>query len=423
MQELNYRNFANRQQQAFIEQLQIATIDKAIPNPFYCYSKSSIIKNFTNFTAEFDRQKITNYQICYAIKANPNLHLVSLLAKLGAGIDAVSIGEIERAIYAGISPEKIIFAGVGKTNAEIKSALEFGVNQFSVESKAELLMINDIALKLNKIVKFSLRINPDIDAKTHSNISTGRKGDKFGVDIEFAEDIYLLARHLPAIEIHGIAMHIGSQLTNIEPFRKAFAKMLDLATKLQNHGIKISQLDFGGGIGVLYQNESLIDVKSYIELVNEIASKIGAKIVIAPGRAIIASSGVLVSSVILLKTTGDKNFAIIDASMNDLARPGLYGSYHEVLPVSKNLCNNQFETYNLAGPVCESTDVLAKNRLLPQLQAGDLLLFLTAGAYGSAMSSQYNCRPLIPEILVDENNFTIIRRRPNFAEMTTLETL
>ena len=422
MQDLTYRNTKDRFQQLFIEKLSIDSIANVVKTPFYCYSKQNLINNFHNFVAEFNRQQVSDYQICYAIKANQNLHIASIFAKLGAGIDAVSIGEIERAICVGTSPEKIIFAGVGKTFVEIESALKLGVHEFSVESQAELFMISQVAAKIGKIAKFSLRVNPDIDAKTHSNISTGRKGDKFGVDIELAEEIYLLAKHLPAIEIHGISMHIGSQITTIEPFRKAFAKMADLAYKLKNHNIEIKQLDFGGGIGVFYKDEVLIDLKEYISLIKETAAKFNAKIVIAPGRSLVASAGMLVSSVILLKNTGDKNFTIIDASMNDLARPGLYGSYHEVLPCVKDFSINQEAVLtNLAGPVCESTDVLAKSRLLPPLNPNDLLVFLTAGAYGSAMSSQYNCRPLIPEVLVDGEDFKIIRRRPSFLEMISLE--
>ena len=405
--------------EAFVENVAISEIAKAVGTPFYCYSKKSLSENFQNFVNAFAAEKITDYKICYAIKANFNLHLVKILAGLGAGIDAVSAGEVFRALKAGIKPDKIVFAGVGKTKSEIEFALRNGVEEFSVESIPEMFLLNEVAISLGKKAKFSLRVNPNVDAKTHAKISTGKKGDKFGVDIELAEEIYAKAAKLPGLEVYGIAMHIGSQITTIEPFESAFKKLRDLCLKLRNQGHKISALDFGGGIGILYKNENTLMLESYAQLIKKITDDLNVKITIAPGRAMIGNAGILVTSTVFVKETAAKNFVIIDAAMNDLMRPGLYDSYHEVLPAVKKY--GAKASYDLAGPVCESTDFLARDRDLIDPKAGDLFIFAGAGAYGSSMSNEYNCRPLVPEVLVDGDNFKIIRRRPTFEEMLHLE--
>ena len=418
MEYLSYKNTGNCDE-IFVENIAITKIAKVVGTPFYCYSKKTLIKNFENFSNAFSKAEISDYKICYAIKANFNIHLVKVLTELGAGIDAVSAGEIFRGIKAGVDPKKIVFAGVGKTREEIEYALKNGVEEFSVESIAEMFLLNEVAVILNKKAKFSLRVNPNVDAKTHDKISTGRKGDKFGVDIELAEEIYSKASKLPGLEIYGVAMHIGSQITKIEPFELAFQKLRDLCLKLRAAGHKISALDFGGGIGILYKNENTLLINDYADLIKEITKDLNVKITIAPGRALLGSAGVLVSKVVFLKETEVKNFIIIDAAMNDLMRPGLYGSYHEVLPVIKKI--GQKNTYDLVGPVCESTDTLAKDRELIEIKSDDLLLFASAGAYGSSMSNEYNCRPMIPEVLVDGDDFKVIRRRPSFEEMLRLE--
>jgi diaminopimelate decarboxylase len=458
MKDLCYKSDAQQQNVLFIENMAISEIAAAIGTPFYCYSKKSLINNFQNFTVAFAAAGISDYKICYAIKANYNIHLVKILVANGAGIDAVSGGEIFRALKARANPKKIVFAGVGKTRGELEFALKNGVEEFSVESVAEMFLLNEVALALGKKAKFLLRVNPDIDAKTHDKISTGRKGDKFGVNIEQAAEIYARAAKLSGLEIHGIATHIGSQITTLEPFRAAFKKLRALCLHLRNAGHKISVLDFGGGIGISYKNENIMLIQDYVKLIKEITANLDVKITIAPGRAIIGNSGIMVTKVLFLKEaenfggsfggnlaespgenpgenqeknfaenpggkTGEnysvRNFAIIDAAMNDLMRPGLYGSYHEVLPVIKK--TGPFMTYDLAGPVCESTDILAHNRKLNILKPEELLVFCGAGAYGSAMSGQYNCRPLIPEILADGSKFSVIRRRPSFEEMLFLE--
>lgn len=418
MKYLSYKNQKNSDQ-LFVENVAIADIAAKVGTPFYCYSKKSLVENFQSFADAFAAAEITNYKICYAIKANFNIHLVSILSSLGAGIDAVSAGEVFRALKAKVDPKKIVFAGVGKTREEMEFALKNGVEEFSVESEAEIFLLNEVAGKLGKKAKFSLRVNPNVDAKTHDKISTGRKGDKFGVDIEKAEEIYAKVARLPNLEIHGIAMHIGSQITTIEPFKAAFQKLRELCLLLRKNGHKVSALDFGGGIGILYKNENTLLLNDYAKLIKEMIDGLDVSVTIAPGRAMVGNAGLLATKVIFLKETDVKNFVIIDAAMNDLMRPGLYGSYHEVLPAVKKY--GEKVVYDLAGPVCESTDILAQAREFVSPKAEDLLVFCSAGAYGSSMSNEYNCRPMIPEVLVDGDKFSVIRKRPSFEEMLRLE--
>jgi len=427
-----YRNKSDKNDQTpiskeelFVENVAISKIAEVVGTPFYCYSKKDLQENYLAFVGAFKKANIVNYKICYAIKANFNLSLVKILAENEAGIDAVSAGEIHRALVCGIDPHKIVFAGVGKTSEEIEFALKNGVQEFSVESVPEMFLLNEVATKLNKIAKFSLRVNPDIDAKTHDKISTGRKGDKFGVDINRAEEIYGLAAKLTNLDIFGISMHIGSQITNLEPFKKSFLAMRNLCLSLKEAGHKISNLDFGGGIGISYQGEQTVGLDDYAALIKETILNLDVSTTIAPGRAIVGDAGLLITKTIFIKETDSKNFVIIDAALNDLMRPGLYGSHHEILPVRKKSAADIgfVGEFNFAGPVCESTDILAKNRKIAVPRSGDLFAFTCAGAYGSSMSNEYNCRPLVPEVLVDNDSFKIIRRRPSFTEMTNLENL
>ena len=311
------------------------------------------------------------------------------------------------------------FAGVGKTRQEVGYALNAGVEEFSAESEPEIFLLNEVATFLNKKIKLSLRVNPNVDAKTHDKISTGRKGDKFGIDIDKAERIYEKAEKLPAIEIYGISTHIGSQITSIDPFKTAFLKVRELCLSLRKKGFDIKSLDLGGGIGILYKDENTLLIQDYATMIKEIIKDLDVKLTIAPGRALVGNAGLMVSEVVYIKETDVKDFIILDAGMNDLMRPGLYGSYHEVLPVITK--NGERSQYDLVGPVCESTDVLAKNRKLVNPKSGDLFAFFSAGAYGSSMSNEYNCRPMIPEVLVDGDNFYIIRHRPSFEETLRLE--
>ena len=411
MKYLSYKN-----NQMFLEGVAIADIAKQVGTPFYAYSKKMLAENYASFADNFSD---VDCKICYAIKANANLSLVKILAGLGSGVDAVSAGEIYRAIKAGINPHKIVFAGVGKTIEEISYALTVGVEEFSVESEAEMYALSATATKLGKKAKFSLRVNPHVDAKTHDKISTGRKGDKFGVDINFAEEIYAKAAKLSGLEIYGISTHIGSQIISLEPFEAAFIKIRQLCLQLRKNGHNIQSLDFGGGIGITYKDEITIDLAKYAAMIKKITQDLNIKLTLAPGRAMVGNVGVMVTKVVYLKETVAKNFVIIDAAMNDLARPGLYGSYHEVMPAQQK--TGAKVLYDLAGPICESTDILAKARELSNVEADDLLVFLSAGAYGSSMSNEYNCRPLIPEVLVDGAQFKIIRRRPSMDEMLNLE--
>jgi diaminopimelate decarboxylase len=420
MKYLSYRNYQNKSQ-LFVENVAISEVANAVGTPFYCYSKNCLIDNYQEFVLAMEANKISDYKICYAIKANYNIHVVSLLSSLKAGIDAVSAGEIYRALKAGINPQKIVFAGVGKTREDIEFALNNGVVEFSVESIDEMFLLNEVATKLNKTAKFSLRVNPHVDAKTHDKISTGRKGDKFGVDIDLVEEIYTIASKLPALEIYGISMHIGSQILTTEPFILAFKKMRELYFKLTKMGFKIKNLDFGGGIGINYKDDKTISVNDYIKIIRDLTKDLAVSITIAPGRAIVGNAGLLITKAIYTKQTPNKNFVIIDGAINDLMRPGLYGSYHEVLPVCKK--NNSVAIFDFAGPVCESTDILAQARKINIPQANDLFAFCSAGAYGSSMSNEYNCRPLVPEIMIDDAKFSIIRRRPTFDEMMKLENL
>ncbi|MFM7620077.1 MAG: diaminopimelate decarboxylase [Alphaproteobacteria bacterium] len=418
MKNLTYRTSSNNCQELFIEDLSIRSIAQEVGTPFYCYSQQDLIKNYKTFEEQLKLNNFNDFKICYAIKANFNLHIVSLLASLGSGIDAVSAGEIFVALKAGINPQKIVFAGVGKTQEEMIFALQNGVEEFSVESIPEMYLLNEVAVRLNKKAKFSLRVNPNVDAKTHQKISTGKKGDKFGVDIEQAIAIYEIASKLSGLEVYGIAMHIGSQITALEPFQKAFAKMRQLFEQLQQKNIAIHSLDFGGGIGITYRNEQAIDIANYCKLLKDVVKDLQVKIVIAPGRAIVGNAGVLVTKTLFIKPTAIKNYLIVDSAINDLMRPGLYGSYHEVMPVVKN--QEPAMRFDIAGPVCESTDILANDRIINTPKINDLLVFCSAGAYGSSMASEYNFRPLVPEVLVNKAQFKIIRRRPSYEEMLKL---
>ncbi|MFZ9469906.1 MAG: diaminopimelate decarboxylase [Rickettsiales bacterium] len=418
MKNLSYKNHNNKTE-LFIENVALSKIAKSIGTPFYAYSRLSLFENYENFVEAFEFHKIFNYKICYAIKANYNVNLVKILANLGSGVDAVSAGEIYRAIEAGINPQKIVFAGVGKTREDMIFAFENGVEEFSVESIEEMFLLNEVAINLGKIAKFSVRVNPDVDAKTHDKISTGRKGDKFGIDFDNALEVYNIASKLSGLEIYGIAMHIGSQIIDLNPFEKAFYKLKNLYSELTKLGFKIKNLDFGGGIGINYKNESTIDIIEYVGLIKKIIAGTDVSVTIAPGRAIVGNAGLLVTKTIFHKETPTKNFVIIDGAINDLMRPGLYGSYHEVIPVEKRIWHRA--KFDFAGPVCESTDILAKDREIVVPRIGDLFAFLSAGAYGSSMSSEYNCRPLVPEVLIDDNEFKIIRKRPTFKEMLRLE--
>ncbi len=402
------------------EQVKISDIAEQIATPFYLYSSATFTRHFKVLSEALE---LENKLVCFAVKACSNIHILKLLGSLGSGADVVSQGEIYRALEAGIAANKIVFSGVGKSKEEINFALEHDILQFNAESKEELALINECAAVLGKKAQLALRINPDVAAKTHDKISTGKKGDKFGVDLDQAFAVIKYAQTLAHIDFSGVSVHIGSQITELDTFRQAFVKVCEFVKELEEQQIILKTIDFGGGLGVPYGAHDTIDPAHYGALISELVNKYAFQdklIIFEPGRLIAANAGVLVTSIVLIKDVGHKKFAICDAAMNDLLRPALYGSAHEIVTVKE--ANSSTENYDIVGPVCETSDVFHKDLALPELKAGDLLVLRSAGAYGAVMSSEYNTRPLTPEILVSDTQFKIIRKRPSYQQMLALET-
>jgi diaminopimelate decarboxylase len=393
----------------------VAEIAAQVGTPFYLYSAQQLRENFSAYQTAFATADAT---ICFAVKSCSNIAILKLLNASGAGADTVSGGEIRRALLAGIAPEKIIFSGVGKTREEIAFALESRIGQLNVESPEELEMINEIAATRKVQARVSIRVNPDVDAGTHEKISTGRKSDKFGVPWHGVWETYQKARSLSHLEVQGLACHIGSQITDSKPFNDAFLRVATLARKLQAEGFALKRIDLGGGLGIRYKNEHPIGIPEYAALVMNHVRPLGLRLFLEPGRSISASAGALVSQVLLIKQTEGRNFVVLDAGMNDLARPAIYDAYHDIVPVRQR---DAAESYDFVGPVCESSDIFGSNRRVSKLESGDLVAILNAGAYGAAMSSNYNTRPLPPEVLVDGNQLKFIRERQDFAEIIALE--
>lgn len=393
------------------ENVSILDIAKQIGTPFYCYSTATFTRHFTVFDAAFDG---IDRQICFAVKANSNIAVLKLLGDLGAGADTVSGGEIKRALRASIDPAKMVFSGVGKTRDELRFALEQNIGQFNVESIAELHMLHEEAEKLGVKAPIALRVNPDIAAGTHDKISTGRKQDKFGIAWESIHEAYNIASTLSGLNVLGVATHIGSQLTQLEPFEKAFRKIAGLVHELRQEGHVISRVDLGGGLGIPYENETPPSPADYGDLVKNIIQDLDVKLMLEPGRLIAGNAGILVSSVVLKKQTSDQIFLVIDAAMNDLARPALYDSYHEIVAVQKA---DTTEKADVVGQICESSDVFGRNRNLPPLHENDLIAIRSAGAYGAVMASTYNTRELVPEVLVKDNVFAVIRKRQTMEDL------
>ena len=409
MDHFNYRNG-----QLYAEDVSVAEIAKSVGTPFYVYSTATLVRHFQLFD---DALKGMDHCICYAMKAASNQAILKTLGNLGAGMDVVSGGEYRRAISAGISPEKVVFSGVGKTLEEITLALQNGIRQFNVESDSELEKISSIASSMDKIAPIAIRINPDVDAQTHEKIATGKAENKFGIPLSRAREVYFKASQLPGISIMGIDLHIGSQLTELEPFKKAYQKLADLTHILRQDGHKIKRLDLGGGLGIPYEkNKSAPPLPAeYGKMVSEVLGHLDCEIEIEPGRLIVGNAGILVSSVLGVKNGGNRNFLILDAAMNDLIRPAMYDAYHDIIPVKQT--NSPEAVYDVVGPVCETGDTFAKKRKMPELSESDLVAFRSAGAYGAVMSSEYNTRPLIPEVMVNKNEFSIIRKRPSYEEI------
>jgi len=397
------------------ENIALSALAAEFSTPCYVYSKAALESAYARFKAGFAG---TDHLICFAVKANPNIGILNLFARLGAGFDIVSGGELARVLEAGGDPAKIVFSGVGKTEREMQAALEAGIFCFNVESDAELERLNSVATSLNKVAPVSLRVNPNVDAKTHPYISTGLKNNKFGVAYESAFSLYQHAAQLSNIEVHGVDCHIGSQLTELAPFLDAFDRVLALVDQLSEAGIPIQHIDAGGGIGICYDDETPPDFSVYAQAMLEKLGTRQVKLVFEPGRALVGNAGLLLTKVEYLKETEAKNFAIVDAAMNDLMRPALYDAYHNIVAVKPKATESK--VYEIVGPVCESGDFLGHDRTL-SLAEGDLLAIMSAGAYGMSMSSNYNTRPRAAEVMVDGDKSYLIRARETVGELFALE--
>lgn len=410
--------FTYHHNELYAEDVNLKQLAAEFGTPVYVYSRAAIEEQWQNFQIA-----LANYphKLCYAVKANSNIGILNLLAQQGAYFDIVSGGELARVLAAGVSPAKIIFSGVGKQITEIEHALTVGIYCFNVESKDEILRINTLAKQKSIRAPISLRINPEIQIPTHPFITTGAKENKFGIPFDNAIDSFLLAKSLPHLQIIGIACHIGSQITTVEPFLKATERLQALIAELKQHGIAINHIDLGGGLGVNYHQEEVAKIETYIENILDKLSGSSLELILAPGRRIVAEAGILLTRVEYLKHQGNKNFAIVDAGINDFIRPALYDAWHGILPITLHT-HGEAQLYDVVGPVCETSDVLAKTRHL-YLENGDLLAVYTAGAYGFSMSSNYNSRPRPAEILVDKNQTHVIREREKLTDLFAHEKL
>jgi diaminopimelate decarboxylase len=412
-----YRNGA-----LYAENVAVADIAAAVGTPFYVYSTATLLRHFRLFDEALEGM---DHLVCYAMKAASNQAILKTLADAGAGMDVVSGGEYRRARAVGVPGDRIVFSGVGKTTAEIRLALEGGIRQFNVESEPEMEVLSAVAVSLGQVAPITIRVNPDVDAKTHAKIATGKSENKFGIPISRAREVYALAASLPGLKVIGIDVHIGSQLTDLAPFEAAYQKVADLTAVLRADGHQITRLDLGGGLGIPYarDNQAPPLPSDYGAMVKRTLGHLGCEIEIEPGRLIAGNAGIMVSEVIYVKSGEDRDFLIIDGAMNDLIRPAMYDAYHDIIPVIEPDPGVDKVKFDIVGPVCESGDTFAKERMMPPVAAGDLVAFRSAGAYGAVMSSEYNSRPLIPEVLVHEDQFAVIRRRPTFDEMINRDTI
>ena len=394
------------------EDVAITEIAASVGTPFYVYSQATLTRHFRVFDEALSGLK---HLICYAMKANSNIAILKILGDLGAGMDVVSGGEYLRAKAAGVPGNRIVFSGVGKTREEMALAIKNGIRQFNVESETELKVLNEVALSLCAIAPITLRVNPDVDAKTHAKIATGKSENKFGIPIAKSQEVYALAASMAGIEVVGIDVHIGSQLTDLEPFRLAYEKVAELTKTLRQDGHNIRRLDLGGGLGIPYENsnQSPPTPEDYAKVIHETVGNLDCEIEIEPGRLLAGNAGLMISSVIYNKSGEGRDFMIVDAAMNDLIRPAMYEAYHEIIPVLESNAQSKTSDYDVVGPVCETGDTFAKKRTLTSVADGEMVAFRSAGAYGAVMASEYNTRPLIPEVLVHEDQFSIIRKRPS----------
>jgi diaminopimelate decarboxylase len=402
------------------EEVAVPRIAAAVGTPFYCYSSGAIEAEYRRFQRSFADQ---GAMICYAVKANANLAIIRTLARLGAGADVVSEGELRQALAAGIPAARIVFSGIGKTRAEMAFALEQGIHQLNVESEPELEALSEIAAATGRRAPVALRVNPDVDALTHAKITTGRKEDKFGIDAGRIAELASRARALPGIALEGLAVHIGSQLTELAPYRLAFSRLAELVGALRAAGIPVNRLDLGGGLGIAYRDEQPVATEDYAALVKDIFGRLGVALALEPGRALVGNAGILVASILYVKEGASRRFLILDAAMNDLIRPALYEAWHEIIPVREPPPGSPVAEIDVVGPVCESGDTFAQQRALPPLAPAELVAFLSAGAYGSVMGSGYNSRLLAPEVLVRGGEFRVIRKRPSYEELLCRDSL
>ncbi|MXN64855.1 diaminopimelate decarboxylase [Stappia sp. GBMRC 2046] len=413
-------HFAYKNDVLHAEDVSIPEMAEAVGTPFYCYSTATLTRHFKVFSEAF---KGIPTLVCYAMKANSNQAVLTTLARLGAGMDVVSEGELRRARAAGVPGDRIMFSGVGKTPEELAHALDEDILCFNVESEPELLKLSEIASQKGKTARISLRINPDVDARTHAKISTGKAENKFGIPWQRAREVYAEAAGLPGIEVNGIDMHIGSQITDLEPFDAAFSRLGELIGQLRADGHEIEHIDLGGGLGIPYRdnNEPPPHPDAYADVVRKHVERLDCRIIFEPGRLIAGNAGILVTRVIYVKKGAAKTFVIVDAAMNDLVRPTLYDAHHEVRPVALDKLDRPRITADVVGPVCETGDYLALDREMPDVEAGDLLAVFSAGAYGAVQASTYNSRPLVPEVLVKNSEFAIIRPRPTHQDLIDLD--
>ena len=414
---MHHFNYAGGRLQC--EGVDLSRVADEVGTPVYVYSTATLERHARVIAEAFSSQKVL---IAYSVKANGNLAVLATLAGQGCGADVVSAGEMQRAMKAGIPASRIVFSGVGKTAAEMKLALEAGIHQFNVESAGELRLLSRVASGLGLSAPIALRVNPDVAAGGHPNISTGKSGDKFGVPWGEAEALYAEAGQLPGIRVVGVDVHIGSQIGELGPMRAAFEKVVALALRLRGQGHDIRRIDVGGGLGIPYrETDAPAPPSAYAAMIAEVTAGHGFEVILEPGRVIAGNAGVLLTTVLYEKEAPDRTFLIIDAGMNDLIRPALYGAHHDIRPLEEPAEGVPEKTYDVVGPICESTDKFATARVLPKVESGDRLAFMSAGAYGAVLSSAYNARPLVPEVLVSGDRYSIVRRRPDFEEMTMLE--
>ena len=415
-------HFNHHAGQLHAEDVPLSRIAAQVGTPVYVYSAATLTRHFGLF-----RQALAwcDHLVCFAVKANSNLAVLKLMGDLGAGMDVVSGGEYARARAAGVPGDRIVFSGVGKTLAEMRQAIEGGIRQVNLESEPEMRALSALAAGMGAVVPVAVRVNPDVDAKTHEKIATGKSENKFGIPIARAREVYAEAASLPGLQVVGVDVHIGSQLTDLDPFRAAYAKVADLTRALRTDGHAITRLDLGGGLGIPYRRDNNAPPLpiEYGQVIRETVGDLGCEIEIEPGRNIVGNAGILLSEVIYVKEGEGRDFLIVDAAMNDLARPAMYGAHHDIVPVREPAVGAPVRPFDVVGPVCESGDTFQKGAHLPAMAAGDLIAFRSAGAYGAVMASEYNSRPLVPEVLVSGDHFAVIRARPTYEEMLARDSI